>query len=130
MEEIEEESKKLRQTHLEYLAEVHERHRRGEKASIIKKHEKDRRTARNIQRLKAYQRKIRAKPKHNISNNNQKRTGQYNRTVIAIPVIQFIIGDCKGNDLLCGRKGGHHLNMKGLCRDCNIAPKDGDKISS
>ena len=51
-------------------------------------------------------------------------------TVIAIPVIQFIIGDCKGNDLLCGRKGGHHLNMKGLCRDCNIAPKDGDKISS
>ena len=24
--------------------------------------------------------------------------------VIAIPVIQLIIGDCKGNDLLCGRK--------------------------
>ena len=54
----------------------------------------------------------------------------YKHTVIAIPVIQFIIGDCKGNDLLCGRKGGHHLNMKGLCRDCNISPKDGDKISS
>ena len=25
--------------------------------------------------------------------------------VIAIPVIQYIIGDCKGNDTLCGRKG-------------------------
>ena len=46
--------------------------------------------------------------------------------VIAIPVIQFIIGDCKGNDLLCGRKGGHSLNMKGLCRDCDVTPKDGD----
>ena len=29
--------------------------------------------------------------------------------VIAIPVIQFIIGNYKGNDLLCGRKGGHSL---------------------
>ena len=46
--------------------------------------------------------------------------------VIAIPVIQFIIGDCKGNDLICGRKGGHSLQMKGLCRDCNIKPQDGD----
>ena len=46
--------------------------------------------------------------------------------VIAIPVVQFIIGDCKGNDLLCGRKGGHGLTMKGLCRDCNVSPDDGD----
>ena len=46
--------------------------------------------------------------------------------VIAIPVIQFIIGDCKGNDLLCGRKGGHSLLMNGLCRDCNINPKYAD----
>ena len=46
--------------------------------------------------------------------------------VIAIPVIQFIIGDCKGNDLLCGRKGGHSLSMRGLCRDCDIKPADGD----
>ena len=46
--------------------------------------------------------------------------------VIAIPVIQYIIGDCKGNDTLCGRKGGHSLGMKGLCRDCNITPDDGD----
>ena len=43
-----------------------------------------------------------------------------------IPVIQFIIGDCKGNDLLCGRKAGHSLKMSGLCRDCNISPDSGD----
>ena len=24
--------------------------------------------------------------------------------VITIPVIQYIVGDCKGNDTLCGRK--------------------------
>ena len=47
-------------------------------------------------------------------------------TVKAIPVISFIIGDCKGNDLLCLRKGGHHPKMKGMCRDCNIAPDSGD----
>ena len=46
--------------------------------------------------------------------------------VIAIPVIQLIIDDCKGNAILCGRKGGYSLSMKGLCRDCNIAPADGD----
>ena len=48
--------------------------------------------------------------------------------VVAMPVIQYIVGDCKGNDLLCGRKGGHHIEMKGLCRDCNIAPNDGDNV--
>ena len=47
--------------------------------------------------------------------------------VRAVPVIAFIIGDCKGNDLLCLRKGGHHVKMKGLCRDCNISPDDGDE---
>jgi hypothetical protein len=31
--------------------------------------------------------------------------------VIAIPVIHFIIGDCKGNDLLCGRMGAHATAM-------------------
>ena len=46
--------------------------------------------------------------------------------VVVKPVIQFIIGDCKGNDLLCGRKGGHSVKMKGLCRDCNISPDLGD----
>ena len=46
--------------------------------------------------------------------------------VIAIHAIQFIICDCKANDLLCDRKGGHSLNMKGLCRDCNAKPSDSD----
>ena len=46
--------------------------------------------------------------------------------VRAIPVIAFVIGDCKGNDLLCGRMGGHHIGMQGLCRDCTISPLDGD----
>ena len=48
--------------------------------------------------------------------------------VIATRFIQFIIGDCKGNDLLCGQKGGHSLQMNGLCRDCDIHPLDGDNI--
>ena len=46
--------------------------------------------------------------------------------VIAIYVIQYIIGDFKGNDILCGRKGGHSLQIQGLCRDCNIHPSEGD----
>ena len=40
--------------------------------------------------------------------------------VIDIPMIQFITVYCKGNDLLCYRKGGHTLEMNGLCRDCDI----------
>ena len=48
--------------------------------------------------------------------------------VIDIPVIQFIIGDCKGNDLLCGRMGGHTLQMNGIFRDCDNSPKDGDYL--
>ena len=53
--------------------------------------------------------------------------GHYGKhDVVAIPVIQYVIGDCKGNDTLCGRKGGHALSMKGLCRDCNISPENGD----
>ena len=48
--------------------------------------------------------------------------------VIEIPVIQFIIGGCEGNDLLCCRKGVRALNMNGLCRDFDIKPCDGDNI--
>ena len=43
-------------------------------------------------------------------------------------MIQLFIYLCKGNDVLCGRKGGHSLNMKGLCRDCTITPNDGDDV--
>lgn len=46
--------------------------------------------------------------------------------VCDVPIVSFMIGDCKGNDLLCLQKGGHHLKMKGLCCDCNITPDDGD----
>ena len=48
--------------------------------------------------------------------------------VISIPVIQFIIGDCKGNLLLCGKKGSNSLNMNRLCRDCDIHPSDGNNM--
>ena len=41
---------------------------------------------------------------------------------ITITVIQYIIGDCKVNNTLCGRNGGHSLGMEGLYRDCNIKP--------
>lgn len=35
--------------------------------------------------------------------------------VIVIHVVQFIIGDCNGNDLLSCKKGGHYFDMKVLC---------------
>jgi hypothetical protein len=38
---------------------------------------------------------------------------------------QYIIGDCKGNDILCGRYGTH-ANTGGLVRDCDIRTEDGD----
>lgn len=46
--------------------------------------------------------------------------------VIVIPVAQFIIGDYNDNNLLCGRKGDHSSNMKGLCCDYNVSPDNGD----
>ena len=39
---------------------------------------------------------------------------------------QVIIGDCKGNDLLCGRYGSHSMKVKHLCRDCNVLTENGD----
>ena len=38
---------------------------------------------------------------------------------------QYIIGDCKGNDTLCGRYGTH-AHTGGLVRDCDILTVDGD----
>ena len=46
--------------------------------------------------------------------------------IIAKPSIQFIIGDCKGNDILCGRMGSHGVGMQNLVRDCDVRPHDGD----
>lgn len=48
---------------------------------------------------------------------------------MAIPVVQFIIGYCNGNDMLCGRKGGHSL-YESFCLDCNISPDNGGNTSN
>ena len=45
--------------------------------------------------------------------------------VAKIP-IQFVIGDCKGNDILCGRYGSHGEKVKHLVRDCDILTEDAD----
>ena len=34
--------------------------------------------------------------------------------------VQVIIGDCKGNDELCGRYGNHSKKTSGFCRDCKV----------
>jgi hypothetical protein len=34
--------------------------------------------------------------------------------------VQVIIGDCKGNDELCGRYGNHSKLTSGFCRDCKV----------
>ena len=40
--------------------------------------------------------------------------------------LHFVIGDTKGNDMLCGRYGSHN-NTTLLCRDCNVTTEDADK---
>ena len=42
---------------------------------------------------------------------------------LKIPVM-FIIGDCKGHDVLCGREASHQAHH--LCRDCNCTKESGD----
>ena len=42
---------------------------------------------------------------------------------LKIPIM-FIIGDCKGHDLLCGREASHQAHH--LCRDCNCTKESGD----
>jgi hypothetical protein len=41
--------------------------------------------------------------------------------------IAFVIGDCKGHDVLCGRYASHKILM--LCRDCNCSLSDADDHS-
>ena len=43
--------------------------------------------------------------------------GKTHRVRFKFP-IQFIIGDCKGHNLLCGRYGSNNSNS--LCRDCDV----------
>ena len=54
-----------------------------------------------------------------------KLNGKVHKVVFKI-AFQFIIGDCEGHDEICGRKKGHSLNMKGLCRDCDCLPVQAD----
>lgn len=37
--------------------------------------------------------------------------------------LQFIIGDTKGHDHLCGRMGSYSTGMRQLVRDCDVSPK-------
>ena len=40
--------------------------------------------------------------------------------------VQFIIGDCKGDDILCGRYGSHGERVRHLVRDCDILTLESD----
>jgi hypothetical protein len=40
--------------------------------------------------------------------------------------VQLVIGDCKGNDALCGRVASHSLKCAMLCRECKVRSVDGD----
>jgi hypothetical protein len=52
---------------------------------------------------------------------------KYTHIVAAKPCIMFIIGDAKGNDMLCCRMGSYtSLKMGGFCRDCDISPQNTD----
>ena len=51
--------------------------------------------------------------------------GKTYRVVLKFAV-QVILGDCKGNNVLCGQYGGHSLQSNRLCRDCMIAPSEAD----
>ena len=43
--------------------------------------------------------------------------------ILKLP-IAFVIGDCKGHDVLCGRYGSHSIDY--LCRDCTCPLSEGD----
>ena len=49
--------------------------------------------------------------------------GALHNVIFKIPVA-FVIGDCEGNDRLCGRYKSH--NSKFLCRDCDCLSEFGD----
>ena len=40
--------------------------------------------------------------------------------------VQVVLGDCKGNNSLCGQFGGHSLQSEKLCRDCMVSPMESD----
>ena len=54
-------------------------------------------------------------------------TEQKHNVVLKMP-LQFVIGDCEGHDKLVGRFKGHTMNIKGLCRDCDVPTDDSDDV--
>lgn len=40
--------------------------------------------------------------------------------------VQFVIGDCKGNDILCSRYGSHGERVRHLVWDCDVLFEDSD----
>jgi hypothetical protein len=66
-----------------------------------------------------------------IQNNGMQWTldlgnGLSHKVVLKMPFLQFVVGDCEGHDKLVGRFIGHTMNIKGLCRDCNIPTQHSD----
>jgi hypothetical protein len=55
--------------------------------------------------------------------------GERKHNVVLRMPLQFVIGDCEGHDKLLGRFKGHTMNLKGLCRDCDIPTRDGDDVN-
>ena len=51
------------------------------------------------------------------------------KEVNLIPYVQFIIGDTKGHDAICGRMGSHADGMKEAVRDCDVSYTDCDNIN-
>ena len=49
--------------------------------------------------------------------------GTKHKRRLKIPIM-FIIGDCKGHDVLCARVASHQAHY--LCRDCNCSKESGD----
>ena len=56
------------------------------------------------------------------------RNGKYIQ-VNLILYVQFVVGDTKGHDMLCGRMGSHNLQMKQHVRDCCVTPLESDNIN-
>ena len=50
------------------------------------------------------------------------------KKVNLILYVQFIIGDTKGHDQLCGRMASYNTGMQQMLRDCDVTPNDVDNL--
>ena len=55
--------------------------------------------------------------------------GPIKHDVVFKIAIQVVIGDCKGNDMLCARFGNHSKHTNGFCRDCDVSYHNSDDPS-